>query len=270
MRHALLMLCLVLLGLPHSALAGVVYEGFDYPVGSSLAGQSGGSGWAGAWTTPGGADLTIGTGLSFGGLATSPGSAVSAPYAPPNMGSSVSYFTRNTASTYGADNTTTYFSFLLRPEAGFGFYGGINIGNLFIGRSGNQADYGLEGPTNDISLSNVPVAVDTTVLLVLRADFLPGNDRLSLYVNPTPGGPEPSTPDVIKTNLDVGTINSVVINNYGGWLTDDIRIGSTFASVTPLAAVPEPSALVLLATTLPGLALTLLHPSRRRCPRCST
>lgn len=263
MRHALLMICLVVLELPHSALADVVYEGFDYPVGSSLAGQNGGSGWAGAWNTPGGADLTISTGLSFGGLATSGGSVVSAPYQPPNDGSSVSYFFRNTASTYGADNTTTYFSFLLHPEAGFGFYGGINIGNLFVGRSGNQADFGLEGPANDVSLSSVPVVVDTTVLLVVRVDFLAGNDHVSLYVNPTPGGPEPPTPDVFKTDLDVGTINSVVINNYGGWLTDDIRIGSTFASVTPAAAVPEPSALVLLAAGLPVLAFTLLHRSRR-------
>src|SRR5262249_40433311 len=119
-----------------------------------------------------------------------PGSAASTGFQPPNQGSSVSFFVRNTATTYGADNTTEYFSFLLRPDAGFGFYGGINLGNLFVGRSGDQADYGLEGPTNDLSLSTVPVVVDTTVFLVVRVDFLPGDDRISLYVDPTPGGPE--------------------------------------------------------------------------------
>jgi hypothetical protein len=215
------------------------YEGFQYTAGSSLSGQNGGSGWAGPWFTPGGLDATItAQTLSFGKLAVSGGAVTTQGFQPPNQGSSVAFWLRSLANPLGADGTTAYLSFLLQPDAGFGFYGGINFGNVFIGRSGNQADYGLEGPVNDLSLSNVPVVQGQTVFLVLEAQFQPGDDRLSLFVNPTPGQPQPGTPSAVKTDLDVGTVSSVVINNYGGYTTDEIRIGPTFASVTP---VPEPA-----------------------------
>lgn len=217
------------------------YEGFQYTAGSSINGQNGGSGWSGGWFTPGGLDATTSaTGLSFSDLLVSGGGATTAGSQPPNQGSSVAFWLRSLSTPLGADGTTAYLSFLLQPNSGFGFYGGVNFGNVFIGRSGNQADYGLEGPTNDLSLSNVAVAQGQTVLLVLEAQFQAGNDQLSLFVNPVPGAPQPATPSAVKSNVDVGTVSSIAINNYGGFTTDEIRIGSTFASVTP-AAVPEPA-----------------------------
>jgi len=221
--------------------AGTLYEydGFNYPSGSSLFLQNGGSRWSGAWGTPGGLDATIAsTTLADGDLAVSGGAVSTSGFQPPNQGASVATWDRFWGTPLGADNTTAYFSFLFRPDPGFGFYGGLNFGNVFVGLSGNQAFYGLEGPTNDVNLSSVPVVVGQTVLFVLRADFLPGNDRLSLYLNPAPGQSEPAVPDVLKTDLDVGTVDSVTINNYGGFTTDEIRIGSSFDAVTP---VPEPA-----------------------------
>lgn len=217
----------------------IAYDGFAYTSGSSLNGQNGGSGWAGGWSTPGGLDATISApGLSFGGIGGADGAATTAGFQPPNQGSSVAFWSRDLAAPLGADGTTVYLSFLLQPDAGAGFYGGINFGNLFIGVSGNQVDYGLEGPANDLSLSNVAAVPGQTVLLVLEAQFLSGNDQLSLFVNPTPGQAQPATPSATKSDLDVGTVTSIVINNYGGYSTDEIQIGSTFASVT---SVPEPS-----------------------------
>jgi len=215
------------------------YEGFQYTAGSSLGGQNGGSGWASSWFTPGGLDATTtAQSLSFGNLVVSAGAVTTAGFQPPNQGASVAFWLRNLATPLGADGTTVYLSFLLQPDAGYGFYGGIDFGNVFIGRSGNQADYGLEGPVNDLSLSNVPVVQGETDLLVLEAQFQAGNDLLSLFVNPTPGQPQPATPTATKNDLDVGTVTGVVINNYGGYTTDEILIGPTFASVTP---VPEPA-----------------------------
>jgi hypothetical protein len=218
------------------------YEGFNYAPGSSLNSQNGGSGWSGAWGTPGGLDATIAAAsLTFGTLPVASGSVSTAGSQPPNQGSSVATWIRNLGTSAGADNTTTYFSFLLRPDAGFGFYGGVNLGGVFVGVSGNQSFYGLEGPANDLSLSAVPVVAGQTVLLVLRADFHAGNDALTLYVNPTPGGPEPGVASVVKSDLDVGAVTSLTINNYGGFTTDEIRIGSSFADVAPAAAAaPEP------------------------------
>ncbi len=247
------------------AHAGILdYEGFNYPAGSNLNLQNGGTGWSGPWGTPGGLDATIdAASLSFGSLSVSGGALSTAGFQPPDQGSSVATWIRSLGTPLGADDTTVYLSFLFRPDPGFGFYGGLNFGNLFVGLSGNQSFYGLEGPANDLSLSTVPDTVGQTVLFVLRADFLPGDDSLSLYVNPVPGQPEPATPDVLKTDLDVGTVNDIVINNYGGFTTDEIRIGSTFDSVTPLQSpAPEPG-LGLVA----GMASLWLLGSRRRARR---
>jgi len=244
------------------------YEGFQYTEGSSLGGQNGGSGWAGSWFTPGGLDATItAQSLSFDSLGVSGGAVTTTGFQPPNQGSSVAYWLRNLATPLGADGTTVYLSFLLQPDDGYGFYGGINFGNAFIGRSGNQADYGLEGLANDLSLSNVPVVQGQTVLLVLEAQFQAGDDLLSLFVNPTPGQPQPATPSATKNDLDVGTVTGVVINNYGGYTTGEIQIGPTFASVTTASVMPVPEPAFGWVV---GAALACMAGCRHRQPRTQT
>jgi hypothetical protein len=237
-----------------------VYDGFNYTPGLSLNGQNGGFGWSGAWGTPGGLDATVdANSLTSGPLAVS-GGAVSTPgFQPPNQGSSVATWVRDLATPLGADGTTAYLSFLLQPDAGAGFYGGLNFGGVFIGLSGNQSFYGLEGPVNDLSLSSLPAVQGQPVLLVLQANFLAGDDQLSLYVNPIAGDPQPAVPDAVKTNLDVGAVDSVTINNYGGFTIDEIRIGDSFAAVTPASAVPEPRSGVLV-----GLILAVVVIAARR------
>lgn len=249
MRLAPILVCLFVLGFPSLARAETVYDGFNYPQGSSLAGQNGGFGWNGAW---GGSGLTatIAPGLSIGSLTTTGGSvATEAP-----IPGTVAFYSRQLDTSYGADNTSVYLSFLLRPETGFGFYGGINLGGLFVGKSGPVDLYSIEAPTDDISSSTVAPVAGSTVYLVLHAEFLPGNDRFALYVNPAPGVPQPLTPDAMKTNYDLGSTDFIFLNNAGGWTTDEIRLGSTFESVTSASRVPVPGALTLLTTALPGLA----------------
>jgi hypothetical protein len=234
------------------------YEGFSYLAGSSLSSQNGGSGWAGAWGSAGGLDATIAaSSLTFSNLVVSGGALSTAGNQPPGQGSSVAYWVRNLGTTLGADNTTAYLSFLFRPDAGFGFYGGLGFGNLFVGLSGNQSFFGLEGPGGDINLSSVSAVAGKTVLIVVRFDFLPGNDRVLLYINPTPGQPEPAVPNVLKTDLDVGSVTSLAINNYGGFTTDEIRIGSSFDAVTPPQSVAVP-ALSTFGLTLAAAALAFL------------
>ena len=76
-------------------------------------------------------------------------------------------------------------------------------------------------------------------------DFTSGDDTFSLYVNPTPGDPQPAAADATLT-FDLGSQNGLALNTGNGAQVsfDEIRIGETFADVTPL--VPEPASLILL------------------------
>lgn len=234
----------------------LAYEGFGYPAGANLNGQNGGPGWAGAWATFFGPPTLIdGAGLAFGSLAVTQGAAATPLSSDPVAGNNIANYFRTLASPVGADNTTLYVSLLLRPEANFGFYGGLNLGGFFIGKSGPVPTYSLESGGGNIASSSTVAQQGETVLLVLRAQFLPGDDIFSLFVNPVPGAAEPLLADATMTNFDLGTQDGITINNASAWTTDEIRFGSTFADVTP-AAVPAPSVALLVAggLVLVGLA----------------
>ncbi len=246
----LLLLCLCAAGL---ASAGVLqeYEGFNYPGGESLQGKNGGLGWAAPWGHLG-LDATIN-----GGAASTAGFQGSG-------GESVAYWFRDLGTGLGADNTTAYVSFYLRPDDGFGFYGGMNFGGVFVGLSGDQDFYGLEGADSNISLSTLAPSAGQWVWFVARLDFLPGNDQISLYLNPVAGDPEPAVPDVFKTDIDAGQFATILLNNYGGYTTDEIRIGTGYDAVT--ASVPEPAFTWGLGVLLAGAMLL----KRTRSARSTT
>jgi hypothetical protein len=224
-----------------AAASQLASEGFNYPVGSSLAGQNGGSGWSSSWNnSQTELGVNIVPGLTYQNLLTSPGAAQS-DLASGNA--TVAFFTRQLGFTYGAPNTTLYVSFLLQPETGFGFYGGLNLDGIFVGKSGPTNTYGIEGPTNDISSSSVTAVAGTTVFLVLEANFLASGDEFSLYVDPTPGAAQPTVADAFKNDYQLPESNYIFLNNAGGWTVSNILFGTTYQSVTPAAAssIPEPS-----------------------------
>src|SRR5262249_38052571 len=120
-----------------------------------------------------------------------------------------------------------------------GFFGlTLNIGfgeALFIGKPGGAREYVLEteGGAGQVS-SGTPTVVGETALLVVKAEFLPGPDRFTLYTNPVPGDPEP-TSGVVKADLDLGVVSLVGTLSTGGFAVDEIRIGTTYADVVPPA-----------------------------------
>jgi hypothetical protein len=257
----------------------IAYEGFNYPAGTNLNGLNGGSGWGNAWSEP-----SFGTGdpndlvpetiqspsLAFGSLLTSGNRVVT--------GGRFSYDIRLLGSPLGTTGTTRYASFLIRrdtvgpdPVNNGPDYGGLvfadeNANSLFVGKPGGGAvgNYALEnnGGTGQVASSR-PEALGTTALLVVRFDFTAGNDTIRLYVNPTPGGTEPSVADATKTDLDLGSFEGVSISTGAAatWSVDEIRIGNTFANV--VVPVPEPTSFVLLLTG--GLA-AVWHRRPRRPP----
>jgi hypothetical protein len=129
-------------------------------------------------------------------------------------------------------------------------------GDLFIGKNGSGLNWGLEHTGGD-SYSGVAATSNQTVLLVLRADYTSGNDTFKLYVNPTSSA-EPGTADATLT-YNIGTQNGLGLNAGGPTSFDEIRIGTTFADVTP-SLVPEPGTMSLVAI---GLVTLLGYRSRR-------
>jgi hypothetical protein len=98
--------------------------------------------------------------------------------------------------------------------------------------------------------------VGQTEFLVLKAKLQSGSDNFTLYSDPTPGAPEPSTGTLYS--LDIGTLSSLVIYSGGAFSIDELRVGTTYADVTP---TPEPSSLVLLGI---GAISVLAYVWRRR------
>jgi hypothetical protein len=251
------------------------YDGFDYtPAGSDLLGKNGGFGFGTAWR-PGGFnasnnvnyDVQNGS-LSFGPLLTS-GQRVQT-----DAVGAIAGLTRDFSTPLGTAGTTRYASFLLRPEGtlqGGAFNGFFGIvfeqplePELFIGKPGATAidRYVLEdrGGALQVASTLAPV-VGQTVFLVVKAQFAAGNDQFTLYVNPTPGGPEPAT-GLVKNNSDIGTVAGVTLYSTGAFSIDEFRLGDTFADVTPI--VPEPSFLAMAFAAVWALLPVRSRVLRRR------
>ncbi|MBC7526421.1 MAG: hypothetical protein H7308_02630 [Chthonomonadaceae bacterium] len=269
-----LVLALSLSGIANAQGTLLSYEGFDYTPGQTLQnGLNGGKGWAGNWFGSGPGAIT-GAGLTYPGAMTTGGgvsTAGSLPAGNPNNVTTVARFF-----TAPLTDTNTYFlSYLLQPNAGSGFYGGLNLqgsnGTLFIGKSEGQTTYGLQSGTSVplVRPSSTSAVQGQPVYLVLRATLNPGADQFDLYINPTDFVNLPASPNVsIATTdgIDLGsTVGDLYLNNYGGYTVDEIRVGKAYGDITGTVApsnVPEPGAFALFT----GLGMTAIgfHLRRKR------
>jgi hypothetical protein len=80
--------------------------------------------------------------------------------------------------------------------------------------------------------SGASTIVGQTALLVVKAEFLSGSDVFTLYTNPKPGDPEPSTGSQ-KSDLDLGTVSKIGIYSTGAFTVDEIRMGTAYGDVVP-------------------------------------
>jgi hypothetical protein len=257
--------------LPHGAPAALLaYDGFAYGEGANLSGSDGGSGWSAAWVaggTPAGGATNLAQSLSYtdqfgNALHTSGGSVFLSGNSTANT-SATPY--REIPITRGTnDGTTTWISFLGRRAGPITnsiapFYQRVAAVQLreagtervAIGRATASSEgvgllpkdtwslyFGGNGANtqpSDISLSNAPAS-----LLVLRMDHQAGNDNLHLFINPdlnsepAPGSAAVVTnanPNFNRIQLFAG--NTTAAGLFAQLVIDEIRIGETFADVTP-------------------------------------
>lgn len=217
----------------------LVYEGFDYPAGSEIAGQSGGIGWLQVWgqhgvSTP---SLMESRSLQFANLATTGKALRFTSTAPVGH-------VRWITNPLGTDGTVIYTSILIQPVdtlvvGGFNHYLGYGVGNVLISeahRNGGVywavAEEGRRGQV----ISSVPMTAGVTAFLVTRITYRSGNDLVEVWINPVAGTAPPRPPDLIKEDADAGTVNFFALGAGVQAIVDEIRIGTTYAAVAP--AVP--------------------------------
>jgi hypothetical protein len=220
----------------HSSAQLLAYDGFGNGPRNDLNGSTGGTGWAGAWFDQTYDAITgiAGPGLSYPSLDLTPGAAVTLP------GDGVypmsSYYRSFAPLPLGT--TTLYVSFLLRADANYGIWGGVKFGNypsaMYVGSPPGMYSYGLMMSEGLGDISNAPLIEGQTTLVVCKISKNVGNGiTYRLYLNPTVGQPEPSFP-LAMYGLGLNALpTSVMIDNGGGFTTDELRIGTTWASVIP-------------------------------------
>jgi cysteine-rich repeat protein len=235
----------------------LVYEGFDYPVGSSsLAAGSGGFGWSGNWQVNLGSagDILSGslapTGVSQhllrSGNATqtnvnsrdarwvdlSPGGPLGAAGLIDGNGD------------LGADGNTLYVSFLQQPIDDPALFWEFEFHRDDLGDAGRIGgignDVGSVPPTVNLRAPNPvqqPIGQATTNVefWVLRIDYKAGNDDIRVYRN-APLEIEPATADLVATaQADMAFDSLGIISFLNNRLVahDEIRVGLSYADVTP-------------------------------------
>lgn len=114
--------------------------------------------------------------------------------------------------------------------------------------------------------------VDTFLVARLTIGAGANDDSIDLFINPDINAGTPSTPDLTvpfnEDVLDNRAIDEIrLASQNGAFFADEIRIGGTFADVTPLeveigaAAVPEPSSVAILLCSAGAVWTTRRRPN---------
>lgn len=246
----------------------IAYEGFDYTASQSVAGLSGGTGWSGAWGSVAGGTINVTSpGSTYPGLETAGNGVTVTP---------TSGLTSTSRSFATINSGTVYFSVLMDNTNGGTRVLGMRLFNNSTEVAGVGSPNGVTtwstwlGST--IKSSTVSTASNVPTVLVLRVDFnaVGNQEKIRLYVNPTPGAAEPVTANAEYTGDVIAAINKIdLIAGYSNGVQttaigtfDEVRIGTTWADVTP-QAVPEAASAAVLGSCA-GVALLARRPDRSK------
>lgn len=261
----------------HAAL--LFYEGFsdsDYTAGVINGQAFVGPGYAsgGAWNTA--SDFVAG-GLEYPGLVATTGLALSR-----DDGEVVASLDTTVGGTFGTAGVvgtdgfiggagvtgSLYFSVLARRDAtdaagfaGFQVYEGGSEG-FGVGEVGNPTNHSwLRNGSNGVIGDGTPLLPGgNTNLFVFRLDFDADGTDAQVWINPDLSLNEASQAAGSTTGLIPNTVttpsggfNTLSMRGNRTYTFDEIRIGTTWESVTPV--IPEPSSSLLSLVALSGLAL---------------
>jgi len=221
-------------------------EGFPYPAGTGLASD-------GQWLGSSGSSVSVVSGnLTLTNLA--------ATGADTNMLQITGGTSRTVYRNFSSNAVTggsVYYSALIcctLPPTNSQFITSLmDAGNTSPNRDTDPLDLYVTTVTNGYRLSVISagsdsatirqtLAVNTTHFIVLRYDF-GSTGQGTLYVDPTPGGVEPSSPSARTSggdggagasNLQIVLFRSASSVGQGSFNFDTLRIGTNWADVTPL------------------------------------
>jgi hypothetical protein len=225
-------------------VASLPYEGFAYADGD-IAGQNGGTGWAGAWTQ---------SWTSGGNAVASPGATYQDAAGDLVVSGSQLQMGANGAADFGSDRTlaatvggagTVFISFIgAFPTGG---WEGIEIlqdttFRAFLGQGWPSEPWGCGSfPYPEILTSKASTLLS---YVVYRFDYTETNTQVRIYVNPSLAS-EPTTADATGT-MGLFQFNTVRIMAHAlnAGTVDEFRIGGTWASVNPNTARTDPPTIV--------------------------
>jgi hypothetical protein len=273
----------------------ITYDGFDYTSGDDINGQNGGTAWNGAWNVNTGSSATVQSSspLSYGSLVTTGNYVQGNGYQ--KVGRKVNEqflgpwdtagYISNPFGLNQLDQGTVWASLLIRRDKDVGAFEGLSVyfHQDFTGNSGlpsnSPVHFSIDNTDQSWQVQNMggtqtqlsTSAIGDTNLLVVKFELslTAGANNIYLWLNPSfasLGGADlnVATADWSATGLNTADarFRSFAVETGGGSTGsyDEIRFGTTYASVTP---IPEPSTAFLIVAGLAALALT----RRRRTSR---
>ncbi|TWT40118.1 hypothetical protein [Botrimarina hoheduenensis] len=240
------------------AVAPLASEGFEsdlYLVGSSLNGAAPDvPGFTGAWVGPGGVTAVAGS-LDYAGFGKAGANRVlltgsttlAREIAPDSSDPLANYAGTSGAISQSQSGLPLYVSVLMQvdgtspPAATFSLYnGGVASTDRvfrFLSSTSNTNFQAIAGPSGTpMDLDPLNAGVN---LFVVRIDFAPGSDTISVWHNPVAGQPE-TTPDAVITDYDLA-FDRVAFSRFGGVGSaqfDELRFGDSWNAVTDQNALP--------------------------------
>jgi hypothetical protein len=263
--RGILSACLLLffmMGINTSSGQSLLVDDFSGTVGTNLTAN----GWV-AHSGGGTGPMTIASpGLSYSGYlssgvgnATSPSGNsedVNKAFTSTNSGSLYCSFMVSTGTTV---NTTDYCLHFCQTS---GASAANFFARFFIQKdASNNVRFGISKGTEAAVNTPYSYALNTTYLIVIKYNFVAGatNDGVVMFVNPVPGGTEPVSPDLttVTTGTDATALTAIAIRQFATTTLarfDGIRVGTTWAAVTPSSVSITGAATASPFTTTYGTA----------------